>query len=331
MKSPKQPSPSSVAAAQTGSNVSTALAQTLLNNTNQITPYGSLTYNQSGSNSFIDPSTGKKTTIPQFTATTALSPAQMGLLDQEQQFDKKYNDIALQQTDRIGQHLSTPFTYTAGDHEAWANDLYGKLNNDTNTRNSEMMDQKLKNQGLSPGSAAYDDAMRNLTYGQSKAHNDFMLGSYDEGMNTALTERNQPINEIGALMGGGQIQQPQFVNTPQVGVNGTDIAGITMNNYNQKVSQQNATMGGLAGLGGAAIGGWMMSDKRAKTNIKKVGKLDDGTKIYSYRYRDKFDGSGLMQLGVMAQEAEKTHPEAVAERPDGYKTVNYSKIAEALA
>ncbi len=335
MKSPKQPSASSVASAQTGSNVSTALAQTLMNQTNQVTPYGSLTYGQTGTNSFTDPSTGQKTTIPQYTATTKLTPEQMGLLGQEQQFDKMYNDIALRQTGAIGEHLATPFSYDPTQHEAWASDLYGKINNDTNTRNSEMLDQKLKNQGLSPGSAAYDDAMRNLTYGQGKARNDFMLGSYDQGFNTALTNRNQPINEIGALMGGGQVQQPQFVNTPQVGVNGTDVAGITMNNYNQKVAQQNAGMGGLAGLGAAALGGWAsngfsLSDRRAKKDIKKVGKLDDGTNVYSYKYKSAF-GGGLSQLGVMAGEVEKSHPEAVAERPDGYKAVNYSRLAEAVS
>lgn len=334
MKSPKPPSASSVANAQTQSNVSTALAQTLLNQTNQVTPYGSLNYSQTGKSTYYDPSLKKNVTIPTFTATTSLSPEQQGLLQQEQQFDKMYNDIALRQTGAIGEHLAQPFSYNTGEHEAWAGDLYNKLSADTNARNFDQMDQRLKNQGLAAGTTAYDDAMRNLMYSQEKGRNAFMLDSYNTGLNTALTTRNQPINEISALIGGGQIQQPNFVSTPQTGVNGTDVAGITMNNYNQKVSQANAGMGGLAGLGAAALGGWAqngfaLSDRRAKKDIKKVGKLHDGTDIYSYKYKDEF-GGGLMQLGVMAQEVEKKHPEAVAERPDGMKAVNYSKIAEAL-
>ena len=333
-KAPSQPNPYTVAGAQTSSNIATALAQQLMGQTNQTTPYGSLNYSQSGTNSYTDPTTGKKVTIPQFTAATTLSPAQQDLLKQEEQFDKMYNNIALQQTGAIGQHLSTPFDYNVGEHENWAGDLYGKLNSDTNTRNTEALDQKLKNQGLSPGSAAYDDAMRNMMYSQEKGRNAFMLDAYGTGMNTALTKRNQPINEISALIGGGQVQQPQFQSTPAPGVNGTDIAGLITNNYNQKQQQYNAGMGGLAGLGAAALGGWAssgfaLSDRRAKKDIKKVGKLHDGTDIYSYRYKDKF-GGGLMQLGVMAQEVEKDHPEAVAERPDGYKAVNYSALAEAL-
>lgn len=334
MKSPKQPSASSVANAQTQSNVSTALAQTLLNQTNQVTPYGSLSYAQSGKNTYYDPQLKRNVTIPQFTATTSLTPEQQELLKQEQQFDKMYNDIALRQTGAIGEHLATPFDYGTGEHEAWASDLYGKLNDDSNARNFDAMDTRLKNQGLSPGTPAYDDAMRNLMYSQNKGRNAFMLDAYGTGLNTALTKRNQPINEISALIGGGQIQQPTFQPTPQTGVNGVDVAGITMNNYNQAMQQRNAGMGGLAGLGAAALGGWAqsgfaLSDRRAKKDISKVGKLHDGTDIYAYRYKDKF-GGGMMQLGVMAQEVEKAHPEAVATRDDGYKAVNYSRLAEAL-
>lgn len=323
-----------MANAQTQSNVSTALAQNLLNQTNQKTPYGALNYKQTGTSSYYDPSLKRNVTIPQYTAETTLTPEQQGLLQQEQQFDKMYNDIALRQTGAIGEHLAQPFDYDTGDHEAWASSMYGKLNDETNTRNFEQMDTRLKNQGLSPGTPAYNDAMRNLTYGQEKGRNAFMLDAYNTGLNTALTKRNQPINEISALIGGGQVQQPQFQSTPQAGVNGTDVSGMMMNQYNQQMASRNAGMGGIAGLGAAALGGWAqngfsLSDRRAKKDIKKVGKLHDGTDIYSYKYKDKF-GGGLTQLGVMAQEVEKTHPEAVAERDDGYKAVNYSRLAEAL-
>lgn len=331
MKSPNSPNPYKVADAQASSNLSTAMAQSLLNQVNQVTPYGSLTYSQSGTSSYYDPTTKRTVKIPRYTATTDLTPEQRGLLDQEQRFDKMYNDIALRQTGAIGEHLATPFKYDQGDYEQWAGDLYGKLNNDTNARNADALEQRLKNQGLSPGSAAYDDAMRNLTYSQDKARNAFMLDAYDTGFNKALTERNQPINEISALMNGGSVQQPQFVNTPQTGVNGTDIAGLVMNNYAQQNANYQAKLGGIAGLGAAVAGGWAMSDRRAKKDAKKVGKLNDGTDIYAYRYKDKFGGGGMMQLGVMAQEAAKRHPGAVRTGADGYKRVNYSRIAEDLA
>lgn len=330
MKSPKAPNPYKVAGAQTESNLSTAMAQSLMNQVNQVTPYGNLTYSQSGTSSYYDPTLKRTVQIPRWTATTELTPEQRGLLDQEQKFDKLYNDIALRQTGAIGEHLSQPFKYDMGDYEQWAGDMYGRINNDANARNTDLLEQRLKNQGLSPGSAAYDDAMRNLTYSQDRARNSFMLDAYDTGFNQALTERNQPINEISALMNGGSVQQPQFVNTPQTGVNGTDIAGLIQNNYAQQNANYQAKLGGIAGLGAAVAGGWAMSDKRAKTDIKKVGKLNDGTGIYAYRYKPGM-GGGMMQLGVMAQEAAKKHPRAVARGADGYKRVNYGRIAEDMA
>lgn len=336
MKSPTTPSATATAAAQTASNRDTAITQQLLNMTNQVTPWGNSTYSQTGSASYQNPvldnkgnPTGKFTTstTPTFTNTQTLSPNQQIINQQNETADINQNKIALGQIDRIGGVLNTPFKYDTGDYEKWAGDLYGKLNNDTNDRNTGLMEQKLANQGLQPGSAAYDDAMRNLTYGQDKARNDFMLGAYDTGMNTALTERNQPLNEVNSLMSGSQVQQPQYVNTPQTGVNGTDVAGLTNAQSQQQNANYQAKLGGMFGLGSAALGGWSLSDKRAKNDIKKVGKLNDGTGVYSYKYK----GGGLMQLGVLAQEAIKKHPDAVAKADDGLYRVNYSRIAEELA
>lgn len=329
MKAPSTPSAASTAAAQTASNRDTAITQQLLNMTNQVTPQGSLTYNQSGQATYTG-ADGKPVNTPTFTATQTYSPEQQHLYDQGVQADTKMNDVALGQIDRVGGVLDTPFKYDTGDYEKWAGDLYGKLNNDTNQRNTGLMEQKLANQGLQPGSAAYDDAMRNLTYGQDKARNDFMLGAYDTGLNTALTTRNQPINEISALTSGTGVQQPQYASTPQTGVNGTDVAGLTNAQSQQQNANYQAKLGGIFGLGSAALGGWAMSDKRAKKNISTIGKLKDGTKLYSYEYKPEVGGRGLMHIGVMAQEAMKKHPEAVAKADDGLYRVNYSRIAEEL-
>lgn len=324
MKSPKAPNPVTTANAQAASNRDTAITQQLLNMTNQVTPDGSLKYSQSGEATIIG-SDGKQYKVPTFTGTQTLSAGQQHLYDQNMQADTQMNDIALGQIDRIGNHLSTPFSYDTGDHEAWAGDLYGKLNNDTNQRNTALMEQKLANQGLQPGSEAYDAAMRNLVYGQEKGRNDFMLNSYDEGMNTALTNRNQPLNEIASLTSGTGVQQPQFVNTPNTGVNGTDVAGLINANYQAKLGQQQSFNGGLAGLGSAALGGWAMSDERLKTDVQKVGEFEDGINKYSFRYK----GSPLKRLGAMAQEVKKTKPEAVAKTQSGYYAVNYDKLKAA--
>ena len=255
MKAPKAPNPATVAAAQTASNVDTATAQQILNMTNQVTPDGSLNYTKTGTTTYVG-NDGKTYLLPQYTSTQSLSPGQQEIYNQNQAADLAQNKIALSQIDRIGGVLNTPFDYNPGEHEQWAGDLYGKLNDETNQRNLGLMEQKLANQGLQPGTPAYDDAMRNLTYGQDKARNDFMLNSYGTGMNTALTERNQPLNEVASLMSGTGVQQPNFQSTPQTGVNGVDRAGLENQKYMAEMNAYNAKMGGLFGLGGAALGGW---------------------------------------------------------------------------
>ena len=328
MQGAKAPSAAITAANQTASNQSTAISQQLLNMVNQVGPGGTSTYSKTGTNSYFDPSIGKTVELPQFTQTTAFSPEEQVLYNQQNQFDKKFNDIGLSQADRIGGLLSTPFHYNTGDHEAWANDLYEKLNGDNEATARSGMDQRLASQGLQAGSQAYDDAMRNLTYGQGKARNDFLLNSYGEGMNTALTERNQPLNEVSSLMGGGGVQQPTFASTPTVGVNGTDIASISQQAYQNKANKQAAVQGGLFGLGSAALSGWAMSDENLKEDIEQIGETPiDGVNVYQFRYK----GSPLMNIGAMAQEVEKKVPEAVATHSSGYKMVNYDKLRRAMA
>ena len=65
------------------------------------------------------------------------------------------------------------------------------------------------------------------------------------------------------------------------------------------------------------------SDKRLKENMKVVGETNDGQPIYRFNYK----GEKKTQLGLIAQEVEKDHPEAVGES-QGYKTVDYKKATD---
>lgn len=84
---------------------------------------------------------------------------------------------------------------------------------------------------------------------------------------------------------------------------------------------QNAQNTQLAASALAAIAS-IYSDERAKTNIEKVGKTDDGLPIYTYNLL----GSPAKQMGVMAQEVKKKQPAALGPKKGGLMTVNYSKI-----
>jgi hypothetical protein len=79
----------------------------------------------------------------------------------------------------------------------------------------------------------------------------------------------------------------------------------------------------MSGLLGAGVSAYKASDRRLKTDIKRVGTLDNGLPVYSYRYT----GSPQFELGLMAQDVEKVKPEAVREIA-GYKAVNYEMASE---
>jgi hypothetical protein len=65
------------------------------------------------------------------------------------------------------------------------------------------------------------------------------------------------------------------------------------------------------------------SDRRLKENIEAIGKTNDGQTIYRYNYK----GDPRTQIGLIAQEVEKHHPDAVG-LAGTYKTVDYKKATE---
>jgi hypothetical protein len=70
-----------------------------------------------------------------------------------------------------------------------------------------------------------------------------------------------------------------------------------------------AMLGGVAQGAGALGGGYLASDRRLKTDIKKIGTDPLGLNTYSYRYK----GDDRTRTGPMAQEVRKVLPEAVEE------------------
>lgn len=84
-------------------------------------------------------------------------------------------------------------------------------------------------------------------------------------------------------------------------------------------------LGGLLGLAGTLGSAYIgRSDERLKEGIESVGELPDGTGVYEYSFKD--DPAHRREIGVMAQEVERTQPDAVLMGQDGYRRVNYSKV-----
>jgi hypothetical protein len=439
---PTPPNPYQTAAAQTGTNVSTGVANAFLNNTNQVTPEGSINYNVTGNYDWTDPSTGSTYSIPRFTATQSLSPSGQALKTQNDQTQLNLATMGNQQSQRVGNILNAPFnpnsaapaggnaqnildvpkaatsfdpggqvqqtfgdagditrSYGAGDFSQDRQNVEDALMSRINpqlARERSNIETRLADQGIRYGSQAYTSAMDdynrqatdtrfgaigqagqeqqrmmdmaaqragfqnaaqqqaydqaqgratfgNQAVGQQFGQNAQMAGFGNQGlaqqlaqqqsgfnaaqtgrnqyMQEAYQQRNQPLNEISALMSGGQVQQPNWLNTPSSQIANTDFAGIMNQNFaqnqaNYQTQNQNwqQIMGGVLGLGAGAM---KMSDEREKKNIDPVGTVfafneaAEREKLPIYEYEYKNDPASMRHIGPMAQDVERVDPGAV--------------------
>jgi hypothetical protein len=141
-----------------------------------------------------------------------------------------------------------------------------------------------------------------------------------------LAMRNQPINEISALLAGGQVTLPQFQGYQSQGVNAAPVGQYIGQNYAQQSANTNAFNSGLfgiAGLGGQIAGNaWGQSDRRLKMDIEPTGETLAGLPLYTFRYKAE---PTLEQVGVMSDEARILHPDAVAVI-NGFDAVDYGLL-----
>jgi len=96
-------------------------------------------------------------------------------------------------------------------------------------------------------------------------------------------------------------------------------------NTSQSQSTGSASSWDMPGIGkfiGSVIAG---SDRRLKTDIKKVGELANGLNVYTYKYL----GGKTTYVGVMADEVKDIMPEALGPTMNGFMTVDYGKVREA--
>lgn len=261
MKTPKPPDPVATAQAQAGVNLSTAVTQQNLNMVDQVNPWGSVNYDQVGDTRFKD-SFGNWVEVPRYQQTTTFSPGQQEIFDSSQGAQQNMAAIADEQSGRVQTALSDPFEFTNQDAADWSYDLASSRILPQQDRNEEALRSKLINSGLRPGTAGWNAEMERLTQANSDQLNQLALTSRGQAFGENLATRNQPLNELTALLSGSQVSNPAQMSgaAPQVGVGGVDYAGLVQDNYQAKVAQKNAMMGGLFGLagslGGAAMGKW---------------------------------------------------------------------------
>lgn len=338
---------------QTTSNVQTGIANALLGNTNQVTPYGNLNYTQTGTTDVG----GNQ--VPSFTATQTLSPEQQAIYDKTTGLQTGALDTAGQLLPKVSGAINTPLDFSGlakmptdlqGAKDTAYNALMDRSRIDLG-RSRDAQQVQLQNQGISQGSEAWKRAMEGQDRALVDASNQATLQSgnvaaqdvstaqalRNQGITETQTLRNQPLVDYQTLLGlSGGVTQPTYAPSTQAQIPMTDVSSPAMAAYQGQVqgwqNQQNANnsmMGGLFGLGGSVLGGlarfapmaFMPSDARLKENIRRIGTADNGVTLYVYNFK----GDPRAQVGVMAQEVEASHPGAVVEI-GGIKHVDYAAV-----
>lgn len=321
-KAPAPTPPRETSAAATGTNVSTATANAWLTNMNEYGPDGSRTFDQTGSTSVTDPYTGQTYQVPRFSVTQTLSPEQQKIKTQQDAASLNLASLGNNLSGQLGQQLTGNFKLGNEAVESRLFDLGSRRLNPMFAQRDEDLRTRLANQGIKAGSQAYDREMGLLGQQQNDAMNQLLLQGRGQATQELLTEDNQRINQISALLNGGQVSMPNFMSP--VGVQGaptTDNASIIANSDNARMGAWQANQAAMGSMIGGLGGLFALSDERAKTDKDKIGETDDGMGIYSYRYK----GSPQKQIGLMAQEVQKKKPKAVRKGADGLLRVNYSE------
>jgi hypothetical protein len=275
---------------QGAANVETARVQSKLNNPNTYTPYGTQLVSYEGD---------------QPTITQTLTPQAQKTLEEQQKVQYQLASLGGKGADLASNVLDKSFNF-GGPNVQTSLDLsnIAKMPVNAGTTAQEAIMSRLEpslakqrtstetnliNQGLRPGTEAYDNAIQLLGQQENDARTQAALqginvdmGANAQGFSQAATgatfantaqqqalaeaiqQRQMPLNEITALMSGSQIQNPQFGAYQGTDIQAAPIFAATQaqgqaeqNTYNQQVATQNQNTAGLYSLAGTAASGGM--------------------------------------------------------------------------
>lgn len=140
-----------------------------------------------------------------------------------------------------------------------------------------------------------------------------------------MQRRGMSLNEMNALLSGQQVSMPNMPNFNASGqAQAPDLLGALRSQYDAQLGAANAQNAGMNSLLGSAAqlgsAAFMFSDRRLKSNIKRVGEHSIGVGIYD------FTMMGMPQRGVIAQEVQAVRPDLVKKHASGFLMVNYGGL-----
>lgn len=325
-----------------------AIANALLNRANQYTPYGSQTWDQTGTTAVPAVGSSPGFNLPNFSSNINLTPQGQQLLDADTRSRLGLAGLTDRATGQVGSSLSQPFSLGStmpAYNQQVADALYNRSTRylDPQFAQGEATQRdRLANAGFSQQDEGFAKSMapfdraKEMAYANARDTATTQAGTIglnqrQQDISEQLLQRTQPLQELNALRTGASPQLPSFPST-NVGANaqGANLLGAAQATgqgqndiYNSQVGTYNSGIGALGSVGSASLMALLMSDIRLKEDIRRIGKTDSGLPIYVYRYK----GGLQYHMGVMAQEVEKVQPEAVFQLADGFKAVHYGLLS----
>jgi len=234
-------------------------------------------------------------------------------------FESSDNDK--QRNALIGQGLNAMSLDPTDVQNAYYNQASRLLNNQFD-RQRTSTDTNLINRGIQTGTEQYNQVMGDLTDRQNATLQDLAnqavyMGDANIGQKIGNINSLGSGRDINTLIGMDSGKNDYYDNKYE-----SQVYQDAMRN--QRNSNIMGTLGSLAGIGaGLAV----FSDKRLKENLKPVGKLNNGLKVYVGNYKKETGLDTTPQLFLLAQEVQKKHPEAVAKK-FGALAVNYKQAVK---
>ena len=227
--------------------------QQAMNQTGQITPFGSLSYTPTG----VGPGG-----VPTYTASTTLSPAEQYLLGIGQttqgeagtQAANILSNVNYGGGTNLGNMTSGVTGQLLGAEEQSLQPYFNQQN--------EQLTTQLANQGLTYTDPAYQVAMNNLNQSQNQSMAGFLASAEPTAFSQAVTATELPLQNATSLF---QLAAPanleaNLIGTPSTNVgtvNAAGAAGVAQEGLNQEAKLQQAQysgmLNGIGSLGSALI------------------------------------------------------------------------------
>lgn len=226
---PPVPDYQALANTTAANNLKAAQAGTAANRVNQYTPYGSLNYNQTGTDSQGN---------PMWSATQGTNPQTQGLINSS--------------LSSLQSSIDNP-AYGINPSQSYTDAIMQRLQPQQQMQQKQF-DAQMANQGIPVGSEAYNNASRQFQQGLNDQRTSAVVGGMNTGLQAQQLQNQQALNVK-------NLANPNFVNPAnQQTTAGADALSAGIGSYNAQMGQYNAGQAanqnmtsGLFGLAGAGM------------------------------------------------------------------------------